>query len=48
MKDKKHLRRAVKGTGIAINVVLVLCGIGLVVLFTWLGVQIYTWIGGGV
>ena len=45
--DKKQdkLRRTVKGTSIAVKVVLVLCGIALLGFFGWLGVQIYTWLG---
>lgn len=43
-KDK--LRKAAKGTRVAANVILVLCGIALVGFFGWLGYELYIYFGG--
>lgn len=47
MNDKQNgnLHKAVKGTSIAVKVVLVLGGIALLAFFGWLGYSIYTWFG---
>ncbi len=42
---KERLKKTVKGTRIAIDVILVLIGIALVGFLGWLGYSIYAWLG---
>lgn len=44
-KQSNKLHKAVKGTSIAVKVVLVFGGVALLAFFGWLGYSLYTWLG---
>ena len=44
-KQNDKLHKTVKGTSIAVKVVLVLGGIALLAFLGWLGYSIYSWLG---
>ena len=47
-KQKDKLRKAAKGTSIAVNVLLFLGGVALAAFLVWLGVEIFEYLGGAI
>ena len=44
-KPNNKFNKAVKGTGIAVKVMLVLCGIAIAAFLAWIGYNIYSMFG---